>query len=135
MKITYGGFGGVDTRRVDELFIKEVATAQYSRMNKMFHMPHMRNPADIFELRLVITDAIYTVSYRRHGQITDWYFEEAVKAVVAYLSQFLSPRLEFRKSFLEAVSRGEPFQYPIEVESDDALKCVLTSDYVSSSSV
>ena len=40
MKINSGGFGGVETRRVDDFLVRKFAAAQYSRMNKLFHMPH-----------------------------------------------------------------------------------------------
>ncbi len=114
MKINYGGFGGVETRHVDELFAMQISSTQYARMNKVFHMPHMRNPAEIFEMRLAIIDGIYGISYRRHGMITDRYFDEAHKAVVAFISQFLPPRLELRQSWIEAAERGEHISLPFE---------------------
>jgi AcrR family transcriptional regulator len=116
MKINYGGFGGVGTRDIDAMYVRTLASSVYARMNKVFHMPFMRNPEDIFEMRMAIIDAIYAISYRRHGKITDHYFREAHRAVVAFMSQVLPPRLELRESVIEAATKGEYMLLPYEID-------------------
>jgi AcrR family transcriptional regulator len=118
MKINYGGYGGVATRNVDAVFARRIASALYSRMNKLFHMPFIRNPDDVFEMRVAIIDAIFAISYRRFGKINEQYVQEAHRAVVAFMSQFLPPRMELRESLIEAAVRGEFVHAPLEIEPE-----------------
>lgn len=112
MKINYGGFGSATSRFMDDLYVQKVATANYGRLDSIFHMPPMRHAEEIFEMRLGIMDAIWAISYRRHGAITEWYFHEAYNAMVAFMLQFLPPRVEPRERLVAAAARGETLSLP-----------------------
>ncbi len=103
LKIFYGGFGGVDTRHIDQPLSLQLASAAYERLNSLFHMPAMRDPTSRFETRIAILDALWSLSVRQHGTITDEYFEESIIACLAYSLTFLPERLEPRERLLEAI--------------------------------
>lgn len=112
MKVTYGGFGGVETRDVDLLYIKKIAEHQYARWNKIFYMPRMSDAATVFAIRVHIIDSIFGLAYQREGKITEKYIEEAYKAIVAYLSLYIPPQLEPRELLLDAQAAGESLSLP-----------------------
>jgi AcrR family transcriptional regulator len=105
MKILYGGYGGVEARNIDKIFSRKLAQANYSRLDKIFHMPVMRDAEKKFELRLAILDSIWEVSVRRHGHITEDYFTEALDACNAYIRLFLPEHLEPREILVRAMER------------------------------
>ncbi len=112
MKINFGGFGSVGSRQIDDLYAQKIAAAQYQRLNSLFHMPPMRDAERIFEMRVAIIDAIWGVSFRRHGEITEWYFQEAYNAVAAFMLQFLPARVEPRDTLVAAAARNEFLRLP-----------------------
>jgi AcrR family transcriptional regulator len=120
LKLLYGGYGGVEARNIDMLYVANIATAHYNRLNRIFHMPHLRNPAKIFEIRISILDAIWTISYRRHGCITEEYFREVYQACVSYARLYLPEYVERRDSLIEAAERGEKISLPIDENIDPA---------------
>ncbi len=105
LKILYGGYGGVEARNIDKIFSRKLAQANYSRLNKIFHMPMMRDAEKKFELRLAILDSIWEVSVRRHGYITEDYFIEALDACNAYIRLFLPAHLEPRHVLVTAMAQ------------------------------
>lgn len=103
LKIFYGGYGGVDARRIDEAGTKKLAYASYARLNKIFHMPYIRDPQFKFACRMNILDSFWSASVQRHGRITDQYHDEAVAASIAYARTYLPDRIEPREEFRELI--------------------------------
>lgn len=114
LKIFYGGFGGVDARRIDESVARRLSGAIYRRMDHIYHMPFIREPSRKFSCRIAILDAIWAVSVQRHGHITDDYFEETVFACIAYSRQILPDVMELRDSFLSLVESDAMISIPFE---------------------
>jgi hypothetical protein len=77
-------------------------------------MPPLSRAEQIFEMRLAIIDGIWGISFRRHGEITEYYFQESLNAVIAFMSQFLPPRLEPRDALIAAAARGESIRLPFD---------------------
>lgn len=113
-KILYGGYGGVEAREIDGLAVARMSNAHYRRLDKLFHMPFIRNPERISQIRMSILDAIWTLSFRRHGNITDEYLSEAHRACVAYSSFYLPEHLEPRPYLLDAAEAGGTVQLPFD---------------------
>ena len=120
MKILYGGSGGVEAREIDKLVTMKMAGSAYDRMNRVFHMPYVKDPERRFEVRIGILDAIWTISVRRHGRITDDYLAVAYNACVAYARLFLPEFVEPRDELLAAAARGESISLPFRSASEDA---------------
>lgn len=107
MKILYGGYGSVETRKIDKLFTQELAKTHYQWVNLLFHMPYIDRPEEKYEITLGIFDAILEISVRNHGSVTDHYLEEACSACIAYQRLFLPERVERREILAKAASTGE----------------------------
>lgn len=114
LKIFYGGYGGVDARRVDESVAQRLAGAVYRRMDQIYHMPFIRDPARKFACRLAILDAIWAVSVQLHGHITGDYYEEAIIACTAYSRHILPEVIELRDSFIALVESDAMITIPFE---------------------
>lgn len=106
LKIFYGGHGGVNAKNIDELVARKISTRSYDRLNFLFHMPPLARAPDIFEMRLAILDAIWAVSVRRHGSITEQYHRDAFEACVAFSRLHLPTYLERRAAIIDAENRG-----------------------------
>ncbi len=120
LKISYGGYGGVDAHNVDKVLALSFSASVYSRLNRIFHMPLIREPEKKFEIRLGILDSVWQISVRRHGMITEEYFEESVRAAIAYGRLYLPDYLEPRDLLLEAKERGESLNLPFDPEPEDS---------------
>lgn len=103
LKIFYGGYGGVDARRIDEAATVKLGHASYARLNKIFHMPFIRDPQFKFTSRLGILDAFWGASVQKFGCITEEYNEEAMTAIIAYARTYLPDRVEPRAEFQELI--------------------------------
>jgi AcrR family transcriptional regulator len=114
LKIFYGGYGGVEGRKVDRVTMEGLAQSSYARANRIFHMPYLSDTVRPFEVRLSILDAIWTSSVQRHGMITDEYHHEAYAACIAYFSLYLPGRIERRDVLVRAAERGQSIVLPFD---------------------
>ncbi len=114
LKIIYGGYGGVDAHNVDKVLALSFSTSSYDRLNRIFHMPVIREPEKKFEIRLAILDSVWQISVRRHGTITEEYFEESVKAAIAYARLYIPDHLEPRELLVDAARRGGTIELPYD---------------------
>ena len=117
LKINYGGYGGVETRNTEIMISERMAAKGYDRLDAIFHMPVMRDPHDRFAIRMAMMDAIWSMSVREHGRITDEFFEHSMEACIAYTHTFLPTWLQPRPLLIEATERGEMITLPY-VEPD-----------------
>lgn len=118
LKIIYGGYGGVDAHNVDKVLALSFSTSSYDRLNRIFHMPVIRDAEKKFEVRLGILDSVWQISVRRHGSITEEYFEESLKAAFAYARLYIPDHLEPRELLQDAIRDGGTVQLPFDSESD-----------------
>lgn len=118
-KILYGGYGGIEARNIDKLFSLKLANAHYDRLDRIFHMPFMSSPGSFFENRLGILDALWSISVRRYGSITEEYLLEAQRACAAYTLVYLPQYLEPRELLVEAAARGESLTLAFDLPAQD----------------
>lgn len=114
LKIFYGGYGGVDARRVDESVARRLSRAIYRRMDMIYHMPFIRDPAMKFACRLAILDSIWAISVQLHGEITEEYHNEALIACTAYSRHMFPEVMELRDSFLKLMESDAMITIPFE---------------------
>lgn len=114
LKIIYGSYGGVDAHNVDKVLALSFSTSSYDRLNRVYHMPYIRDPERKFEIRLGILDSVWQISVRRHGYITDEYFEESVAAAIAYARLYIPDHLEPRELLQEAIKKGGMIELPFD---------------------
>lgn len=114
LKLLYGGYGGLDSRKIDIEFVSSLAQGMYGRYDNVFHMPYIADPARMFHISLTIMDSIWSLSYLRHSKITDEYALEALAACYAYCRLFLPERVELRQHFRDLAEQGREFTNPIK---------------------
>ncbi|MDE2466931.1 MAG: TetR/AcrR family transcriptional regulator [Alphaproteobacteria bacterium] len=119
LKILYGGYGGVEARNLDDAVTGRMAGVLYERFNMLFHMPAMRNPYRCFRIMLGILDAIWMISVRQTGRITEEYLDETNRACVGYLRLYLPEVVEPRDSLIEAAVRGDALSVPYFFKNDE----------------
>jgi AcrR family transcriptional regulator len=112
LKILYGGYGGVDARNIDIIVTDLMARSSYDRLNQIFHVPEVPRHATRARIGLSILDGIWTISVRLHGQITEEYYEEALRACIAYRRLYLPDYLEPREYLVEMTARGGGVELP-----------------------
>lgn len=106
LKILYGGYGGVEARNIDILVTDQMAASAAARLNRVFHVPFFRNDTKKNQVSLALLDAIWTVSVRLHGKITEEYYEEGYRVIVMYRRLFLPEFLEPREYLMKAAAEG-----------------------------
>lgn len=125
-KLFLGGFGSLETRQADRQYVERAAKAAYRRLNLYFHMPYLRDAVEKCHISIQIIDAILSSSYIKHGEVTDYYYDEALAACVAYCRTFLPERLEQRQAVQEAIARGD-HEILILDEDDDLAESTLST--------
>ncbi len=74
----------------------QVVALVYKRLSERYEMPKFENMQDTLLVTYSIINGIFTLSYRRHGSITDNYLQEANTASIAYLRCYLPEKLPRR---------------------------------------
>lgn len=108
MKLFLGGYGGLETRQAEIEYNAAIAVPTYRRLDLAFHMPFLRDAERKFLICLEILDAVWAISFQKHGCITEVYQQEALDARIAYCRLFLPAQTELREEHRLAVGRGEP---------------------------
>lgn len=108
LKLLLGGFGGLDIRQADTRYNAQAGNEMYHRLDTIFHMPFVRDPETKFHITIEILDAVWSISYVKHGRITDEYYREALDACTAYCRLFLPERVELREEHRQHLARNEP---------------------------
>ena len=119
LKILYGGYGGVGARNIDIVTNEKLARAGYRRLNKIFHVPHLPDEETKAQIALGILDAIWTISVRLHGKITEAYYQEALSACTAYRRLYMPEFLQPRELLTETAARGGTLSLSYAVEDEE----------------
>lgn len=72
---------------------KEITTMAFEALNNNFKLPNAKNLKTICLVGYAIINGIFMLSYRTHQKITDEYHQEAITALLAYLSNYLPNHL------------------------------------------
>jgi AcrR family transcriptional regulator len=106
LKILLGGHPNWDIRQADLSHNAEIARDGYSYYDDAFHMPHLADPERMFLILVGISDAIWAISFSRHGRITSEFEADALAASIAYCRLFLPDQVEPRAHVREAAASG-----------------------------
>ncbi len=71
----------------------QIVDLVYKRLSERYEMPKFEDIQDTLLIAYSIINGIFTLSYRRHGSITDNYLQEANTASIAYLRCYLPEKL------------------------------------------
>lgn len=112
MKIFYSGFGSTAVRKADIGFNNAIAGSIYRRMDFVFHMPILKDATRVYHIGLAIMDAVWAISFQKHGKISPEYFREGLAACEAYHRLYLPAHVEPRSFCQEAAARAEAIELP-----------------------
>lgn len=92
-EIVLGSFRTTDIYDSDKNFNERMARQVLATFSGYFDLPSIENLEKIFIIMVEIADAIWAISMRANGSITEDYNEEARRAMVSYLSNYFPPIL------------------------------------------
>lgn len=72
-------------------------TALWMAVKKQFLLPELADSRELFFKALLIADVFFSLSVADHDQVTQEALDEAIMAVVSYLSIYLPPQLAMRE--------------------------------------
>lgn len=96
MRLLLSADCGTQVRLSDRAMNLRFAEAQYRAYCRHFLMPPGKYPVERCAIAITISDSVWSLSYDRHGRITDALAEEALSARLAYLCLYLPARSEKR---------------------------------------
>lgn len=76
-------------RKVDNQISKLI----YDNLSSQYEMPDYVNIEDVLLIAYGIINAVFTLSYRQHQQITEYFRQEAITACIAYMRSYLPEKL------------------------------------------
>jgi AcrR family transcriptional regulator len=82
-----------DVQTYDSDFNVRVGRNAAKNFHDYFVMPQVEGLEEICTNAIEISDTFWRLSFARHGTITDAYFEEGMRAVIAYLRTYLPEEL------------------------------------------
>lgn len=113
MKLFMGRYGGLETRQAEAEHNARLAGRVNLRLNGLFEMPSVRDATERFHIYLEIIDAIFALSFVKHGLVTEEYRIQACRASIAYCRTFLPDSLDLREELRETVAQGNTVPAPI----------------------
>ena len=82
-----------DVQTYDSDFNVRLGRTAAKNFHEYFVMPHVEHLEEICTNAVEISDMFWRMSFARHGTITDAYFEEGMRALLAYLRTYLPETL------------------------------------------
>jgi AcrR family transcriptional regulator len=83
-------------RASDDSHILELASQFATELERRFHIPKVSQLEKRLAIAIAISDRIWSLGLEEDGTVTDFVFEESVRAVLGYLGQYLPPCLELK---------------------------------------
>lgn len=96
LRLFMGAGVSVEVRNTDLHGNADLARARTAYLLETFEMPNIADLEDKVAVSIALVDGIWALSYSQHGQITDAYLEQSVRAAVAYLRCYLPEILSLR---------------------------------------
>lgn len=96
LRLFMGAGVSVEVRNTDLSGNAELARGRAEYLNRMFHIPYVRDLEKRIAVSIALMDGIWALSYSVHRSITNEYLEESIRASIlylrCYLPEFLEPR-------------------------------------------
>lgn len=112
MKIFYSGYSSGVILQSDRDFQLSIANTLYARLNTIFHMPEIDEPEHSFLISVAIMDSIWGLSYQKHKNISDRFFEESCRACLNYLGLCIPSGLKLRDKIIVARHKNQKVSLP-----------------------
>ncbi|WP_417321038.1 TetR/AcrR family transcriptional regulator [Emcibacter sp.] len=93
-----GSYRTTDIYATDKSYNEQLAGQAIETFRQHFELPPIEDIETKFLIMIEIADAIWAISVRAHGLITDQYNLEARRGMISYLSNYLPPALPPKSS-------------------------------------
>lgn len=114
LKLIIGRHGGVHVRNLDILYNQQVGQKYVERIKAAFHLPDIPEAASKFQTMLEIQDAIWAISFVKHGEITEDYAIEAITACQAFLRCYYPEIIALTDDVRAQLDAGKDLILPAE---------------------
>ena len=85
-----------DIQTYDSDFNVRLGRTSAQQLREYYVVPEIENLEAICTNAIEICDTFWRMSFERHGTITDAYFDEGMRAVLAYLRTYIPEKLTRR---------------------------------------
>ncbi|BCS98932.1 hypothetical protein DSLASN_45640 [Desulfoluna limicola] len=89
MGLMFGSGTSREIKAADREWVRNLAEELISILIDLKLITELPNMVTYFLIAIEINDAIWSVSYDHHKDITDFYMEESIRAVTAYINLYL----------------------------------------------
>ncbi|MBS0411221.1 MAG: TetR/AcrR family transcriptional regulator [Proteobacteria bacterium] len=112
LKLLIGRAGGQRVRELDVRHNRSVGKVYVSRIQAAFELPDIPDAASKFHTMLEIQDAIWAISFVKHGTITQEYADEAIRACRAYIRLYYPEVVRLRDEVSVLIAGGQRLIMP-----------------------
>lgn len=93
-KLIYGHVGDpASGRRLGQALDARLAQLALSGMTRRFQLPPWDQQEQVFAVGFTLVDSLLRLSWRQHGDITPWMTDEAKRAAISYLRNYVPEHL------------------------------------------
>lgn len=89
-RLIYGNLGSLsEARRLGEVLDARLAEMALQGLKQRFQLPQWEQQDHVFAVAFTLVDSVFRLSWRQRATITDWMIEEAKRAAISYLRNYL----------------------------------------------
>ncbi len=89
-KLIYGNVGdSAAGRRLGQALDARLTQVAVTGLVQRFQLPPWEQQDQVFAVGFTLVDSVLQLSWRQHGDITDWMVDEAQRAAISYLRNYL----------------------------------------------
>jgi AcrR family transcriptional regulator len=89
-RLIYGNLGSMaEARRLGEVLDARLAEIALQGLTQRFQLPQWEQQDQVFAVAFTLVDSVFRLSWRQRATITDWMIEEAKRAAISYLRNYL----------------------------------------------
>jgi len=97
-RLIYGGLGGwVEVKALSKAVDARLSQLALEGLERRFELPSWPEKEAAMEVAFTIVDSILRLSFRTHEALTEWLVDEAKRAAVSYLKNYLPEVLPVRE--------------------------------------
>jgi len=104
-RLNYEGLAGwTDARELSKAVDTRLARMALEGLEHRFELPHWPKREEVMAVAFTLVDSVLRHSFRAHQELTEWMVEEAKRAAVSYLRNYLPEVLPLRRMTAKAPS-------------------------------
>ena len=89
-RLIYGGLSGwLEAKELSKALDARLAHLALEALDRRFELPSWPDRAEVMAVAFTLVDSVLRLSFRTHQELTEWMVEEAKRAAVSYLRNYL----------------------------------------------